>query len=190
MKKLLSLRCMLLAISAFVVLAYPNLLVHAQCCIGPTTETSSVVNHYLITISAFQQTVSDSAGDNLNGLLVKEGTITPGTDGCWWSKSPYPPVSSVSGGIWTIGGPDPNGLSSNGTNQWGSDADGDLPGMVDMIRANATLPCTDHIPQTMYSQTTCNAAILQAYFFNIQTVTITESTVTNCRAGVCDVINF
>ena len=162
----------------------------AQCCIQPNTETSAVVNHYFITVTAFQQSVSDGAGDNLNGLGVQEGTISPGSDGCYYSGAPFPPTSSVTGGLWTIGGADPNGLSTNGTNQWGTDLDGNSATLIDTIRAHVALPCTDHIPQTMYSQTTCNSAYSYPYFYNTQTVTINASTVTNCRAGVCDTINW
>jgi hypothetical protein len=162
----------------------------ADVCIAPTAETSAVVGHALTTVTAFRQTVSDPQGDNLNGLGVKEITYSPGIEGCYYSGAPFGPTSSVSGGIWTIGGSDPSGIASNGTNQWGTDLDGDAPSIIPGIRAHVALPCVDHIPQTMLSQMTCNAAYAYPYFFNTQTVTINPTTVVNCRAGICDTINY
>lgn len=178
-------------------LAAASGLARAQCCIEPTSETSKFVYRVeapqsaFPTLSAFQQTVSDSNGDNLNGLGVREGTPIPDSNPCHGVGAPFAPTSSVSGGTWVIGAPDPYGSSTNGINQYGSDVVGIPPGFIDWIRANIPLPCTIMVPQTMYSSTTCNPAYARPYFSDTQTITINASTVTNCRAGVCDApINY
>jgi hypothetical protein len=159
-------------------------------CVRPTSEASSAVGRWLVTITAFQQSVI--AIGNPSGLMVHESSPYPGINGCWYTGAPFDPTSTVSGGEWTIGGWDPNPLllSINGPYQWGSDVDGDTPALIGTIRAHAALPCTDNIPQTMASQTSCNLGSYNTYFFNTQTVTITSAAVTNCRAGVCDTINY
>lgn len=163
----------------------------ATCCGGPTGETSAAVGRYLITISAFRQTdVPNIANCNINGLLVQERTIYAGANECYYSGAPFPPKSTVSGGTWTIGGSDPNGIASNGSDQWGTDLDGDTTGLIGDIRQHAKTPCTDHVPQTMVSQTVCNKGIGDPYYFNVQTVTIDPKFVENCRSGKCDRVEY
>lgn len=167
----------------------------AQCCAGPSGETSilPVAGHYLVTISAFQQNDQPNiTGQSIAGVYVAEESLTSGTNYCYYTNAPFPPTSTVTGGQWVIGGPDPQGYAANGPNQWGTDLDGDTPTLIGDIRNNAALPCTDNVPQTMYSGDSCNPGPYSGntYFYNTQTVTVTSSTVTNCRAGQCDTINY
>ena len=76
----------------------------AQCsAIQPGGESSDVVGHFFVTVTAFRQSVWDSWGSDLTGLVVKEGTITLGQNGCYYTGAPFPPTSSVTGGTWMIG---------------------------------------------------------------------------------------
>lgn len=168
---------------------------YAQCCAELTGETSivPVAGHYFITVSAFQQNEQPNlTGQSIAGVYVAEESLTQGTNYCYYSNAPFPPVSTVTGGQWMIGGSDPQGYAINGPTQWGTDLDGDTMTFINDIRNNASLPCTDNIPQTMYSGDSCNPGPYpgNTYFYNTQTVTITSSTVTNCRAGQCDIINY
>lgn len=168
---------------------------HAQCCAGPTEETSilPVAGRQHTTISAFQQNVQPNlTGQSIAGVYVAEESLTEGTDYCYYPGAPFPPTSTVTGGQWTIGGFDPQEFVINGPTQWGTDLDGDPPAVIDGIRGNASLPCTDNVPQTMYSGDTCNPGPYpgNTYFYDVQTVTVTSSTVTNCRAGQCDTIDY
>jgi hypothetical protein len=183
---------MLLSLLLIVCLAGLLSTANTQCCLEPTFELSSVKGRALIeipngqTVTKFQQTVGDTLGDIFNGDLVNEGSGYAGTDGCWYPGAPFPSTSVVSGGSWTVGSN--FGFAINGTNQWGYDFDGDASDIVADVRKNAKLPCTDHTPQTMYFASSCVGAY--PYYSNVQTVTITSTTVSNCRGGICDTFNY
>jgi len=161
-------------------------------CPTPTSELSSIQGRAYVeipggqTVTRFQQTVSDGAQDVFNGDSVTEASGYAGTNGCYYPGAPFPPTSTVTGGTWTIG--QNNGFAVNGTNQWGFDYDGDAASLVTTIRQHASLPCVDNVPQTMYIATSCATPI--PYYSNVQTVTISATTVSNCRGGVCDTFTY
>lgn len=161
-------------------------------CRVPTFELSSIQGRALVeipggqTVTRFQQTIGDSTGDVFNGDSITEYSGYAGTNGCYYPGAPFPPTSTVTGGTWYVGQND--GFAVNGTNQWGYDYDGDTASLVTTIRQHASLPCVDHIPQTMYIGTSCATPI--PYYSNVQTVTISATTVSNCRGGVCDTFTY
>ena len=165
---------------------------NAQCCVFPTYEHSTIQGRAYVeiqggqTVTRFQMNLGDSGGDIFNGDTVTEDSTYAGANGCYYPGAPFPSTSVVSGGTWTIGQND--GLAVNGTNQWGFDYDGDTANLVTLIRQHATLPCVDHVPQTMYIATSC--AIPYPYYSNVQTVTISKTTVSNCRGGICDTFTY
>src|SRR5258708_9326918 len=69
-------------------------------CLAPSTETTAVIGPYSTTQTAFNQRISDTAGDAFNGLTVTEGNAAPGQDTCW--------------GTWSIGTRD-TGVPANQT---------------------------------------------------------------------------
>jgi hypothetical protein len=130
--------------------------------------------------------MGDSTGDVFNGDSVTEASGYAGTNDCYYPGAPFSPTSTVSGGTWYVG--QNQGFAVNGTNQWGYDYDGDTASLVTTIRKNASLPCVDHVPQTMYIVTRCATPI--PYYSNVQTVTISATTVSNCRGGRCDTFTY
>jgi hypothetical protein len=170
----------------------PQQPVQVQPCAFPTFELSSIQGRANVeipggqTITRFQQTIGDTVGDIFNGDSVTESSGYAGTNGCYYPGAPFPPTSTVSGGTWYVGQND--GLAVNGTNHWGFDYDGDTATLVTTIRQHASLPCVDHVPQTMYIATSC--ATPYPYYSNVQTVTISNTTVSNCRGGVCDTFTY
>jgi len=182
----LSAAATLVLLAGLLTTAYP------QCCAEPTFELSSAQGRATIevpggqTVTLFQQAIGDNSGDIFNGDTVTESSGYAGTNGCYYSGAPFPKTSTVSGGSWVVGQTD--GAAVNGTNQWGYDLDGDSTSLVTMIRQHAKLPCTDDVPQTMYIATSCS--IPYPYYSNVQTVTISKTTVSNCRGGVCDTFTY
>jgi hypothetical protein len=124
-------------------------------CLFPTSELSSKNGRAYVeipggqTITRFQQTVGDNAGHVFNGDSVTEASPYAGANDCYYAGAPFPPTSTVSNGTWYVGAN--QGLAVNGTNQWGYDYDGDAATLVTTIRQHASLPCTDHVPQTRSS---------------------------------------
>ena len=183
-----------LVVSAVVVLAAFSGDATATCCYEPTTEVSNPVKEATtvipggITVTMFQQTVSDSYGNNFDGTEVSESSPYGGTDHCWYSGAPFPSTSKVTGGEWFVGESHGFDGAVNGTNQWGYDLDGFDLTLVDDIRSHAALPCTNNTPQQMGSTITyCVQGY--PYYFNVQTNTITATTVENCRGGYCKTVD-
>lgn len=187
-------RTIKLLLSVFILICLAGFLTTArtQCCAEPTFEVSSINGRAYVelpngqTITRFQQTIRDSIGDTFNGDGIGEASSYAGTDGCYYAGAPFPPTSTVSGGSWIVGVN--KGLAINGTNQWGWDFDGNGANVVTAVRQHAKLPCVDHVPQTMYFGSGCVGAY--PYYSNVQTITITGTTVSNCRGGVCDTFNY
>ena len=186
----LSSRC--IAQIAIVLFAtFPHIAPAQTCCIVPTGETSVALSPYLVpTVTPFQMTLIVPGGYNVDGYIVSEETVSPGVNGCYYTGAPFPPTSSITGGTWTVGGTDVSDPAANGVNQWGVDLDGDSGTLIATIREHAVLPCTDHVPQTMLTNSNCNAVSTDPYYYNVQTVTITSTNVTNCRGGVCQTISL
>ena len=190
-RKLVRKLAMVLAIAAMTggVAIAPRTVVEAcASCIHPSHESSAVAGEFLVTVSAFRQNVWDDASHNFNGFNLTEGTPSPVPNGCFYTGAPFPSNDAVSGGYWTVASADPNGITTNGNNQWGTDLDGDSLEHIRAVRQHHALPCTEITPQTMYSSTTCGI-VWWPYFSNDHTNTITATRVENCRAGKCDKIN-
>jgi len=86
--------------------------------------------------TAFNQVISDSAGDSFNGATVQEGNAAPGQDTCWFSTSIGPRVTGVPTNppsSWTVAG----GQVVGQPNHWGFDVVGWSTQAVSYYRTQA-----------------------------------------------------
>lgn len=152
---------------------------------------SDALPGYNPTVEDFVQTLSVTG--TADGSTISEATGQLGTDSCWWNGSPYSPMTGVTGGSWVVGQASPStedGFVSVGTNQWGPDLVGYLPGPAKYIQVygpqnGITLPCGFTIHQILAF--TCSTGGSPVYFTNDLTLTstVSGSTVTDCREGQC-----
>jgi hypothetical protein len=160
----------------------------AVSCPIPTAETNEVYAENS-TITSFGVTLSDPARDSFAGRTVSESSPqSGGTNTCYWAGNPdqLTPNPKVNGGSWTVDG-------GGALNIYSPDYIGYYPGPVSDIRslgvkAGVTLPCITTIPQIM-SINSCTGSTSTSYITNSDTITVSSSSVKNCRAGTCDVIN-
>jgi hypothetical protein len=167
-------------------------------CQTPTGETTQYARQAVIapaspTASDFIQTLQVASGASDNGASVSESEGQIGSDSCWWSGSPYPQLTSVTGGTWTVGGITPGVAESQavppGSGQWGPDIVGFFPGPVKWYQQNnpaagKPLPCGVTAYQSL--SLTCPSSQPVIYVYNSPLSTTIDSTgITNCRAGVC-----
>jgi len=167
-----------------------------QPCAAPNAESTQIGPTYNTTISRFNQTISDSAGDSFDGWPVTEGNAAPGQDTCWFSGSLVPRGTGVSGGTWTVAGGDVAGQH----NHWGLDLVGFDPDSVTYYRANGpghgiAIPCGATLYQSM--EILCPSGVYWTYtpsFGNKLTATIEQTDVINCRYDMnnsaCQTINY
>jgi hypothetical protein len=149
----------------------------------PATETTRIDATYNATVSRFDQTISDTAGDSFDGWPVTEGNAAPGQDTCWFQGSLVPRATGVTGGTWTVAGGDVAGLH----NHWGLDLVGFDPDSVSYYRANApghgiAIPCGATLYQSM--EILCSSGVYWTYtpsYGNKLTATIEQTDVINCR---------
>jgi hypothetical protein len=135
------------------------------------------------------QTLGDTYGDYFDGDEVLEASGYRGANNCWYVGAPFDNWTTVNGSHWYVAQNDAKNLGIvNGHNQWGIDLDGNITGLIALIRSHAVLPCTDYIPRTMYIYV--SSCISYPYYSNVQTVTISAKQVVNCRGGVCDTITY
>jgi hypothetical protein len=116
-------------------------------CLTPSSETTAVAGSVVgnVTVTAFDQTISDSAGDSFNGLVITEDNAanTTPVDTCWGSWSNKPKNTGVTiGPPWTVGA----GQVAGEPNHWGWDLVGWVTTVVDYYRVQApahgkALPC-------------------------------------------------
>ena len=167
-----------------------------SCCIEPQTENTTVIGASDFTFTAFDQTVSDSAGDVFDDLSIQEGVAAPGADTCWFSGSEFAPQTSVTGGQpWTVAA----GVDAGESNHWGDDIVGWNSDVVDYYRTQdpghgVGIPCGF----TFYQQLQINCGSgWQTYTppsGNKLTGTIDTTTVINCRYDMsnsaCETITY
>jgi hypothetical protein len=156
-------------------------------CLVPSTETTADEGFSgAISRELFQQTLSDTAVDSFDNHLVQEYTVTPGTNGCWWSTSGLVQNPGTQNSHWTVG--QYSGVSGY-HNQWGPDEIGwdlvDLDNIVQNGSAHGIIfPCVTTIYQGM--QIECSANVWFNYRTDTLTITVDDDhTVKACRAGVC-----
>jgi hypothetical protein len=113
-------------------------------CLVPSTETTAVagVVEGNITVTAFDQTISDTATDNFNGYMIVESDAASPADSCYGTWSLWPKNTGVSGGNWPVGG----GQVAGESNHWGWDLVGWSTYLVTYYRVQAPahgipLPC-------------------------------------------------
>jgi hypothetical protein len=168
-------------------------------CSTPTGETSQYMRQTLTgsvspTASDFIQTlqVSSGTGAQDNVAIVSEAEGAAGSDSCWWSASPYPAFTAVTGGNWTVGGITPGFAESQavtpGSGQWGPDEVGYAPGPIKWYQQNRPkagliLPCGAILYQGV--SLTCPSKSPVVYATDTITTTIDSTGITNCRAGIC-----
>jgi hypothetical protein len=165
-------------------------------CAAPDAESTQIGPTYNTTISRFNQTISDSAGDSFDGQTVTEGNAAPGQDTCWFSGSLVPRATGVTGGTWTVAGGDVAGQH----NHWGLDLVGFDPDSVTYYRANApghgiAIPCGATLYQAM--EILCPSGAYWTYtpsYGNKLTATIEQTDVINCRYDMnnsaCQTISY
>ncbi len=168
---------------------------HAQqCCVPeiPTGESTTFIGPGTgpneITTSQFEQVL---AGSNFSGWQILEQSGGPGADGCWNPQVDpgyVPEYPVISGGQWPIGA----------DNSWGPDEVGWVTGSVDYIRGNSPLysntpiitvfPCGAEVYQVV--TILCIEGVFTVPFDDvIQTETVYDTYVQNCREGVGSVVN-
>jgi hypothetical protein len=113
-------------------------------CLVPSTETTAVAGVVVgnITVTAFDQQISDTAIDNFDGKMIVESDAATGTDSCWGTWSNKPQNTGVTGGNWPVGG----GQVTGEPNHWGWDLVGWSTDLVTYYRVQAPahgkpLPC-------------------------------------------------
>jgi len=168
----------------------------SNVCAIPSSESTQVAGTAASkgypAITEFNQTISDTRGDSFDNKTVEELSGGPGTNTCFWAGNPigllqYPVVS---GGVWTVAGDDVPGQH----NHWGYDNVG-YPNSAGpaYIRTNGpahgvSIPCTQSLFQDMVIW--CDANTNYNYKDDTLTITVNAATtVTNCRAGVCQTIS-
>jgi hypothetical protein len=161
-------------------------------CPIPTTELTQVAGTSLSypLETKFNQTISDSVGASFDGRIVAEQG-TGGNNTCYWAGNAVGLVQhpAVSGGEWTVA----QGEVSGQHNHWGYDYIGYTSTAVpSYVRQNGPahgvhIPCGSVKPQSMVIY--CDANTNYFYAGDSQTITINSTTVTNCRANVCQTIN-
>ena len=105
-------------------------------CVAPSNETTAVEEPVFVTETAFNQTISDSAGDSFNGLTVAESDIAnTAQDTCWgtWSKGTRFTGIPKPYGSWPVDG----GQVTGSPNHWGFDNVGWTQVAVDYYRVQA-----------------------------------------------------
>ena len=148
-------------------------------CNLPTDETTEFQGwdspDALPTIGMWEQTITDTSGDNFSGYTVQEQDAGGGVDTCWWPGSQYLPTTAL---------PTPNTpWTVNANNTWGADYVGRGPAKVAYYRAQGRAPCgfTAHQQMTMY----CSDDSWHNYgSVNTLEGSLTNSTVSSVRAGV------
>lgn len=167
-----------------------------QPCPAPQSETTAVEATVFTTETAFNQAISDSAGDGFNGSMVEESNAAPGQDTCWGTWSIGPRYTGVTGGTWTVAG----GQVVGQPNHWGFDYVGWSQTAVDYYRVQApahgvAIPCGLTGYQSMQIQ--CPSGTWWTYtpsFGNKLTGTIEQTDVINCRYDMnnsaCQTIHY
>jgi hypothetical protein len=145
-------------------------------CFIPTTETTAFQGwdtaQSYPTIGNWEQTVSDANGDILSGYKIQEVSPQAGVDTCWWPKSKYAKITTVTGSSWFV----------NGDNTWGPDQVGMYPIPLSYYRANNRAPCGITVYQQMQIQCPDNSWYNYGDVNTLQG-SFTNSTVTSVRAG-------
>jgi len=165
-----------------------------NACPTPSSETTRVAGQdsTLPAETDFAMTLSNTSGGSFDGQTVQEQSGGSGTDTCYWAGNAIGLVQSptISGGTWTVAGGDVNGQH----NQWGYDTIGYHSTTAPAyIRANGpahgvSIPCTQTIHQSMIIL--CSANNIGNYTSDTITIKVNAATsVTNCRAGVCQTIS-
>jgi hypothetical protein len=173
--------------------------VNVNPCAAPTSETTAVEATVFTTETAFNQSISDSAGHSFNGSTVEEGNAAPGQDTCWGTWSIGPRVTGVPTNppsTWTVAG----GQVVGQPNHWGFDYVGWSQTAVDYYRVQApahgvAIPCGFTAYQSMQIQ--CPSGTWWTYtpsYGNKLTATIEQTDVINCRYDMnnsaCQTVNY
>ena len=182
-------------ISAYEDLGGPG---QVPACATPTDEIPSYRQQTLAdpavapTAGDFIQTLITVGNDD--GNQIREQNNGNGSDTCWFNLSAYSPMTSVSGGLWTVGGISPGSVESQvvtpGHNQWGPDLVGYAPGPVryyqqQRAQLGLPMPCGFTVHQNLSIRCTLDQ-LETTYKANIPvTSTIDTTGLTNCREGVC-----
>jgi hypothetical protein len=190
----MNLRMMLFLLLFLLALGSTNALAQA-CCIQPTSETTAVAGTSNTTITLFNQGISDTTGDNFDGMSVQEGVAAPGADTCWFSGSAIAPFTQITGGTWTVAGTDVPGQH----NHWGYDNVGAFTTTVNYYRAQdpprgIAIPCGFTIYQSMSILCISTWQVYTPSFGNRLTIQINAASVQNCRNDMsnsaCQTINY
>jgi hypothetical protein len=177
----------------------PKAGVNVQPCAVPTSETTAVEATVFTTETAFNQSISDSAGHSFNASTVEEGNAAPGQDTCWgtWSIGPrFTGIPTNPPSTWTVAG----GQVLGQPNHWGFDYVGWSQTAVDYYRVQApahgvAIPCRFTGYQSMQIQ--CPNGTWWTYtpsYGNKLTATIEQTDVINCRYDMnnlaCQTVNY
>lgn len=168
-------------------------------CLAPSSETTAVIGTQFTTETAFNQHISDTAGDAFDGSTVTEGNAAPGQDTCWgsWSIGPrFTGIPTNPPSSWTVAG----GQMVGQPNHWGPDVVGWSQTAVDYYRVQdpahgQAIPCGFTGYQSM--EISCPSGLTAIYtpsVGNKLTATIEKTDVINCRNDMnnsaCQTINY
>lgn len=155
-------------------------------CLAPSSESTQFVrvDPQWATVTDFNQSISDTAGDSFDGLTIQEDDAATAQDTCWGKWSNVPQVTGVTGGFaWTVAGTDVPGQH----NHWGFDEVGWKPGAVAYYRTQdpahgIAIPCGYTVYQAL--KISCPSGLTATYtpsYGNKLTGTIEQTDVINCR---------
>jgi hypothetical protein len=168
-------------------------------CVVPSHETTAVESTVFVTLTDFNQTISDTAKDLFNGATVTEGNAAPGQDTCWgtWSIGPrFTGIKTNPPSAWIVGG----GEVLGAPNHWGFDQVGWIQTAVDYYRVNApqhgvAIPCGFTGYQSMTISCPSGKSVTYTPSVgNKLTGTIEQHAIVNCRYDMdntaCQTINY
>jgi len=146
-------------------------------CTFPTTEITAFQqwDPIQLTSSLWEQTISDTIGDNYSPGVVQEADAGGGVDTCYFAGSPFQNRTILTGGQWNV----------NSDNTWGPDNVGWLTQPLNAVtyyRTQGKAPCGFALYQQMQMQCPDNTWHNYGIVNTLQS-NITTKTITSMRAG-------
>jgi hypothetical protein len=130
----------------------------SKACEVPSDETTGTGGHWDGPHYIFDATMNNTVGGNLSGRAIRETNYAPAVDGCWYSGSPIPPVTGVTGAGDVLGP-----LTSSNSYQ---DVVGWSNAAIIHYRTNGNAPCSFDMFQR--AEISCGIEIYPEPFQNVK----------------------